>query len=183
MTPNDPSQPSSPPKGLLGHILAASKQMDEAGIPESPTPVVDQQPVPPNSSIDPTYAEPLSLARLREMLTNGDVDARSVAELALGRAEVLEKVVLPFCLHGFIMSNARMCLAAMGRDDPAGGVWFTQPQNIRMQPNEKIFYEAIDAVGRQRAEAHAMSVFDKINAAKDAAAERTVHVEAGGQTH
>lgn len=174
---------NQPPKGFMAHILAASKEPADEAPAKVEAPEAASTAEPPNSSLDPTYTEPPSLEQLQKDFLAGAINAQSMAEILLGRAQALEKALLPFCLHGLMMSNARMCLMAMGRNDPAGGVWFSQPHQIRMQPNEKIFYDAIDAAGRARSEAHAMAVFDKLNEAKDAAAERDVHVAAGGNTH
>lgn len=168
-------------KGLMASILAASKP--NADPPPAVTASDVATPEPPNSSMDPSYTEPPTVAALRQAFIDGEgANLPTLCSQLLARCEALERALLPFTLHGQMISNSRMCLTVAGRAaEPAGGVWLSQMDQIRMTPNEGIFYNAIDAVGRARAEAHMMEVFSKIREANDAGQEALAHMEAGGK--
>lgn len=135
------------------------------------------------------YAEPDSLVAVREQMDTKlvAIGAEHWAELARGlleRAERLQAALLPFAERAMIMANTRMCLKAASRDkEPAGGIWTSDTNNVRLQYTEKLFYDAADAIGRKFVENHLVKVFEQAQVSSEAATERDKHVEAGGKIH
>ena len=162
--------------------------------------------------VDPSYAEPKPLKEFLEMhdkLCLDESDARrgvdgnriaasrrevmleaallqrkALVEFLLSRVRVLEAALQPFAVSSMMMSNARMCLIADSRpEEPAGGIWLSNVQGIQLQPNEGYFYNACDAMGRQRTHDYMCSALESMQQAQEAQVEKAKHVDDGGSVH
>lgn len=146
--------------------------------------------------VDPNYMEPTTVEQYErmafELIKEADGIEDSVSrqrKLAIvyliQRIKVLQSALLPFGVIGTVFSNAKIDLTARGRpEEPAGGTWCSNPpDNIALQPNEKYFYNAIDALGRAHVQGHMTQLFQTLQANAALMTEKANHDEAGGTTH
>lgn len=172
---------SNTPKKPLPGVLATETLRRIAAENEAPT----------FPKVDSGYKEPPTPAQLRASIDSiaqhvpqGAYAAREVfdelrllAEALVARIETLSMALMPFATHGLMMANMQMVLTGAGRvDEPAGGTWINGVHQAQMQSNATIFYVAADAIGRAAVEDRVMSIFQKMQQATAAAAERDAHV-------
>lgn len=173
MTQGNPPPDNKPPAGFLASL---DKVIEEEKVKTAKVEVKGTV----TTTIRPdNYVEPKSLAAFRAIY---DGDEHDCYDALLARAEALEKALLVFAGHGMMMANARMQLSAANRaQEPCGGTWVNGLQRAQMVPNESIFFDAIDACGRERVDEHMTMLFETLRKAQAAQAERDAHVEAGGK--
>lgn len=151
-------------------------------------------PPPTQLPVDPNYVEPIDVTVYastaddlkRRLSDDGDEELphefAALADFLIERVRVLEDALLPFATKAIGLANAKMCLAAEGRpNDPAGGTWASNPpKGITLHPNAGLFYNACDAYGRARVQAHMEAIFKRLQATMAAQVEKDEHVEDGG---
>lgn len=189
---SDLPETGKPPDGVLAQQALAG--LKEPATRDARLDAPSQAAVP----VDPNYTEPYTLVAFREMadlisasespaqaLLDQNLQRKSLVKFLLTRIKVLEDALLPFALSAMVMSNSRMCLIADHRpDEPAGGVWVSKvPDGIQLQPNEGYFFNACDAIGRQRTNDYMSSVLERVQQAAALQTEKDAHVAADGKLH
>lgn len=166
---SSPPPSSSPPPGLL-----ASVGVEQPAKAEQPAPAAAPSIIPVYQD---TYIEPVAYAWLESEVAEASVHTHEAVEtllkLLLARVRVLEEVALPVAEHAFKLSHARMGLMAMGQGaEPAGGTWLNVGRNVQCTPNEKMFFDVADVVGRGKVESYIERKFQELEVAAKAAHER-----------
>lgn len=104
-------------------------------------------------------------------------------EELVARVHLLEVGLLPFAKIAVVMEDARMRLAAEGRQgEPAGGHWVNNLRNTSMTPSEVYFYAALQIRGRGDVEVRMLADMDKMVELTTATEEKAAAVDTGTRT-
>lgn len=113
-----------------------------------------------------------------QRLAIGLMDATTATML---RFQSCYAALMHFAKHGCHMSNMKMVLTQSGRsNEPAGGTWLNGIATANLQPNEHLFYAAIDAVGRKAVEDAMVADFNRIQDAAKLQAEKKATLATAG---
>jgi hypothetical protein len=143
------------------------------------------------------YQEPATFEQIRDACADAILkigEAKSTEEaqalglklaadtkVAMLRFQACYSALMHFAKHGCHMSNMKMVLTQGGRTkEPAGGTWLNGINTANLQPNEHLFYAAIDAVGRKAVEDAMVADFERIQAAAKLQAEKAAVAESSG---
>lgn len=188
----DGGAPPEPPKGVLADAALAKDTV----APAEEKNLLATKPA-TQLPVDPNYRDPTTLAAFKKMVADIDeawvqdgntqkarLAQREVITQLLARVQSLEAALMPFANSAVIMSNARMCLIGAARgDEPAGGTWYSNVQGVQLMPNEGLYFNAWDTLGRAFVHNHICETFEKIQKAKGDQREKDAHVEEGGKVH
>ncbi len=97
------------------------------------------------------------------------------------RIYMLEQAMLPFAVQATMMANAQITMRAAGKTGPGGGTWITTPDNIKVSQNEALFYNLVDILGRDKAQAHMEAILKTVQDEAKLKAELAAHTEGGGK--